>query len=289
MSHQAKPRSFPFRSDERLTATVRPPHEQGYAFLILLMTLTILLISLTVALPNVYTEAQREREEELIFRGNQYARAILLYHNQFNRYPVSVDDLIKRTNGFRFLARAYRDPMTRDGQWRFVHVNAAGAVLDSKTLSLQQPKPGQGQPGTQGTQTGQGQSTTGSPSAFGGPSGSSTSSSFVSSPTMSMSPTSPTSTSSTGIKMPELPPAAPNGEIKGLFIVGVASRSTKRSFRVWNNHDRYDEWEFIGLPQQATGGTVAPQAAGQPGTAQQSPTGPSPMSPASPTSNPNPM
>lgn len=38
--------------------------ERGYAFLILMMMVTILLISLTTALPSIYQEGQREKEEE---------------------------------------------------------------------------------------------------------------------------------------------------------------------------------------------------------------------------------
>src|SRR5690242_9660116 len=75
----------------------------GYAFLILMMMVTILLISLTAALPSIYTEGQREKEEELIFRGNEYARAILFFHNKFGRYPSTVQELVKKTNGIRFL------------------------------------------------------------------------------------------------------------------------------------------------------------------------------------------
>jgi type II secretory pathway pseudopilin PulG len=116
------------------------PHrdEQGYALVILLMVATLMLIALTAALPSIYQEGQREREEELIFRGKQYARAIALFYRQFHRYPVSVEDLLS-TSGFRFLRRAYPDPMTRQGKWRFIHAGANGAILDSKTLGSSGP------------------------------------------------------------------------------------------------------------------------------------------------------
>jgi len=43
--------------------------------------------------------------------------------------------------------------------------------------------------------------------------------------------------------------------------VGVASTSKHKSIRIWNNHERYDEWEFLGI------GTTPEGAAGaQPGT-----------------------
>ena len=116
--------------------------EQGYALVILLMIATLMLVALTAALPSIYQEGQREREEELIFRGNEYARAIALFYRQFRRYPVSINDLLS-TNGFRFLRRPYRDPMTRQGKWRFIHAGANGAILDSKTLGSGGPGGGQ--------------------------------------------------------------------------------------------------------------------------------------------------
>ena len=65
---------------------------------IVMMVATLLLIALTAALPSVYQEGQREREAELIFRGTQYGRAVALFHRQFNRYPVSMKELLE-TNG----------------------------------------------------------------------------------------------------------------------------------------------------------------------------------------------
>jgi hypothetical protein len=41
--------------------------------------------------------------------------------------------------------------------------------------------------------------------------------------------------------------------MSGAFIVGVASTSKKSSFRVYNNHTKYDEWEFLGIDQLANG------------------------------------
>ena len=103
--------------------------------IIVMMVATLLLIALTAALPSVYQEGQREREAELIFRGTQYGRAVALFHKQFNRYPVSTKELLQ-TNGMRFLRQEYRDPMDPKGKWRFIHVNAAGVLLDSKNQPL---------------------------------------------------------------------------------------------------------------------------------------------------------
>ncbi|MGD0125488.1 MAG: hypothetical protein ABSF46_09030 [Terriglobia bacterium] len=111
----------------------------GFALLIVMVAAAVLLIGLTAALPSIYQEGQRERELELKFRGIQYARAIAGFHQKFQRYPANIEDLTKLTSGFRFLRKEYVDPMTPGGKWRFIHANAQGVLLDSKT---QGPPPG---------------------------------------------------------------------------------------------------------------------------------------------------
>ncbi len=136
----------------------------GYAFVVLMIAMTVMLIALAAALPSVYRESQREKEEELIFRGNEYARAIYLFQRQFQRFPKSVDELI-RTNNIRFLRHAYKDPMNPKGKWRFVHVTQNGMPIDSLTLGLQaqaQLVGASGQSAFGQGQSGQGQSGQGS-------------------------------------------------------------------------------------------------------------------------------
>jgi type II secretory pathway pseudopilin PulG len=222
------------------------PDEQGYVLLIIMMMLAILLIMLTEALPSVYTEAQREREKELIFRGQQYARAIYLFHLQFNRYPTSVKQLLD-TNGLRFLRRAYRDPMARNGKWRFIHATANGIITDSKTISP---------PGTAGLQGAQ-------PGLPGGGPGQNA----------AMGPNS-------------LGSSFGSQKIEGAYIVGVAPLSNQQSIIVYNHHAHYDNWEFLGIPGVPGSvirpvlipGLAIPSAPGQPGEA--SPAGaPAPQTP----------
>src|SRR5215470_387571 len=129
-----------------------PVFSDGYAFVVLMIAMTVMLIALAAVLPSVYHESQREKEEELIFRGNEYARAIYLFQRQFQRYPKSVDELI-RTNNLRFLRHAYKDPMSLNGKWRFIHVAANGTLIDSLAMGpRQQPQfvgaSGQSSPGS---------------------------------------------------------------------------------------------------------------------------------------------
>src|SRR5690349_15757745 len=85
--------------------------EQGYILLSLMLMMTLMVIALTIEAPRVAQQIKREKEEELIHRGNEYRNAIKKYFRKFGRYPVSLDQL-ENTNNMRFLRRRYKDPFT---------------------------------------------------------------------------------------------------------------------------------------------------------------------------------
>ena len=200
--------------------------DEGYALLILLMLATVMLIALTAALPSVYTQGQREKEEELIFRGNEYSRAIAMFRRQFQRFPTDVKELLE-TNGMRFLRREYKDPMTKHGKWRFIHADASGAPIDSRTIARPKPpKPLGGDRST--TESGPGSS---DDKAAGDPDGQQAAAEEEKSKSSFF---------------------GDGKDLKGAFIIGVASKSNKNSIRVYNNKTRYGDWEFLGI--EAGGG-----------------------------------
>ncbi|MBZ5560270.1 MAG: type II secretion system GspH family protein [Acidobacteriia bacterium] len=85
--------------------------QHGYAMAALLIALSIMAVMLTVAMPVWKQTAQREKEEELVFRGLQYAHAIGLFQRKFaNAYPPNVDVLVEQ----RFLRKKFKDPITND-------------------------------------------------------------------------------------------------------------------------------------------------------------------------------
>ena len=99
--------------------------ERGYAMAALLVALAILAILLSVAMPVWRHEAQREKEAELVFRGEQYARAVALFRfknaNVANAFPPSIDSLVEG----RYLRKKYKDPMTKDGEFVLIGVGSA--------------------------------------------------------------------------------------------------------------------------------------------------------------------
>src|SRR5580692_5884469 len=136
--------------------------ESGYAFLFAIgLILLMIAVSLT-ALQMGATIRRRRIEQETIWRGNQYARAIRLYYHKTGHYPQTFDDLQKGAPDLHFLRQPYKNPTNpADGSWRFIYVNAAGQIIGStRYANLQQmalmdanggqlPNP-QGQPGQPG-------------------------------------------------------------------------------------------------------------------------------------------
>jgi len=127
-------------SRSRLIAPSRRSAQSGYAYLLALFMMVAMFAAAAVFLQNALTESKRRREAEMIWRGNQYVRAIRLYYHKTGHYPQDLDALQKGLPQLHFLRRAYKDPMdTADGSWRFIYVNAAGQIIGStRYASLQQ-------------------------------------------------------------------------------------------------------------------------------------------------------
>jgi hypothetical protein len=75
--------------------------------------------------------ALREKEAELLFRGDQYRQAIAAYHRIEDRYPQSLQDLVLN-KGFavpvRHLRKLYPDPMTGAADWGLVTAPDGGIM-----------------------------------------------------------------------------------------------------------------------------------------------------------------
>jgi type II secretory pathway pseudopilin PulG len=95
--------------------------QRGYAMAALLVAMAVMAILMTAAMPTWKQMATREKEEELIFRGTQWARAIGAYQRKFaNASPPNADVLIEQ----HFLRKKYKDPMavTEDGEFAMLYV-----------------------------------------------------------------------------------------------------------------------------------------------------------------------
>jgi type II secretory pathway pseudopilin PulG len=131
------------------------PTERGYAPAVLLVGLSVMAVFMTMAMP-VWTQFnKREKEAELIWRGQQYMRAISQFQRKYaNTFPPSVDLLVEQ----KFLRKKYKDPITDDD---FQPIPAGGIVNPGQLPGIgagggRPPSgtpPVQGRPGAPGTAT----------------------------------------------------------------------------------------------------------------------------------------
>lgn len=116
----------------------------------MLVAIAVSGILLSMAMPYWRQVQQREKEAELIFRGEQYARAIGLFQRKYaGAFPPSLDVLLEQ----KFLRRKYKDPMTKNGEFEILYQNSAAALPGQASESARlpgqratQPTPQQAQP-----------------------------------------------------------------------------------------------------------------------------------------------
>lgn len=226
--------------------------ESGYVLLAVMLAVTLVLVALSVELPRIAQQIKREKEEELVHRGKDYATAVKRFvHKNGGRYPVSVDQL-EDTNHIRFLRKKYKDPMTGESDWKMVHVGEAQIKIPTPAPGLSGPggtnpglsgtnSPGTNPPGSNPPPSGQTQlNTNPGGQGLGGP----------------------------GFGQPQTQPSGGNlGSLNtsnigngqtagGGQIMGVASTSKKQAIKEFNDKDHYDEWYFVyDLRLEQSGGT----------------------------------
>ena len=157
-----------FRSFQFLTEV------EGYAMAALFVGLAIMGILMSIVLPVWSQVAKREREVELVFRGEQYSRSIELYQRKnLGQLPVDFQDLVDR----RFLRKLYKDPMTNEGEFQILYEREGSGLV-----GLSEAASSRSRASSQSRQGG---------------------------------------------------------------IIGVASKSTEESLKVYNDGMRYNEWRFV--------------------------------------------
>jgi len=109
--------------------------ESGFTLAGVLVTLAFLLILMTAAATQWSFIKKRAKEEELLFRGRQYARALKFYYKKFNTFPNELEELLDE----KCIRRLYKDPMTGDGEWTLIRgVNTTTALTEVQNR-LQNP------------------------------------------------------------------------------------------------------------------------------------------------------
>ena len=107
------------------------------------MVIAIMAIMMAAAVEIVSFQAQREKEAELIFRGQQYVEGIRLYRQKYGRYPMRMKELWEADP--KVLRRKWTDPITGSDKWGLVFQGQEGQELTAPAvdgaLDLRRPGP----------------------------------------------------------------------------------------------------------------------------------------------------
>lgn len=213
--------------------------EAGYNLVMLMVAITILNILVAVSLPAWSQVIRREKEEELIFRGFQYAEAIRVFQMRYQRFPNRLEELVEVKP--RCIRQLWKDPMTENGKWGLIFQGQQGPLTPQTPGDGVDPDPNARPPrgGRKPPTDPGGDGGGGAPgadddgdggSAFGGP--------------------------------------RKGDEVAVGPIIGVYSKSGKTSIMTFFGKERYDEWRFtVDLFNQAGGpppnqGGMAPRGQG---------------------------
>lgn len=119
--------------------------QTGFTYLTILFAIAVVGVVLASTGIDWSQAAQREKEKELLFTGNQYRQAITLYYERtpgaVKRYPAKLEDLVTDTRfnpPQHYLRKLYRDPVLNQKQWGIVPA-PGGGIMGVHSLSDASP------------------------------------------------------------------------------------------------------------------------------------------------------
>lgn len=119
--------------------------QTGFTYLSILFVIAVAGVLFAQIGINWTQASQREKETELLFVGNQYRQAIMLYYERtpgaLKRYPARLEDLLtdNRYNPPQhYLRKLYRDPVTNSAGWGLIAA-PGGGIMGVHSLSVKMP------------------------------------------------------------------------------------------------------------------------------------------------------
>ncbi|MDP9269233.1 MAG: hypothetical protein M3P27_13045, partial [Acidobacteriota bacterium] len=257
-----------------------PSPESGYVLMVILLMLALLMIALVAIAPREAAQIRRDREEETIHRGTEYARAVKRFYRKVGRYPTRIEEL-ESTNNMRFLRKRYTDPMT--GQpFRVLHYGEQKSVpkgLFGAPIGVA----GSAGAGGGGLSAGAGgglpgaiigNAMGGSPLGGGQASGGQTGGGMGAptfggtAPGSSVAGSGGTTGGTAGTPASSMGTLGSGPTFGGAPIIGVAGTKDQTSLKTWNDKTNYRDWEFYYDPRfdtQPQPQLAVPGGVGQPG------------------------
>jgi type II secretory pathway pseudopilin PulG len=119
--------------------------QQGAVLLVVLLFVLVTTLGASSLVEMHQTQTRREKEEQLLFAGDQYRRAIASYYGMVppggaRALPRTIEDLLndqRFTKPVQHLRRAYPDPMTGRVDWELVQ--GVGGFVGVRSRSTMEP------------------------------------------------------------------------------------------------------------------------------------------------------
>lgn len=264
----------PILNTETQMKKILAVNDRGYTLAAVLTLLAIMAIFLALAVPLWSRVKQRDNEEELIFRGNQYIKAIARYHAKFGSYPPDIKTLVE----LKYIRQEYLDPMTKSGKWKVLHPDALTQTGQAGTINTP------GRNNNNNLVNDDKNRNTNSGSSFGNDRDDRDDNGNDNKDGLS------SDDDENKDEEPEVESVGP--------VVGVVSRSKKASMKILNGQTYYNKWIFVYALQQQQPQQRPPQPppGGTPNTGPNTrppgsggPRPPTPNPNPNPTPNPNPQ
>lgn len=119
--------------------------EWGFTYIGVLMLVALMSIALAAAGEVWHTASKREKEQELLFIGDQYRRALAQFDahtpGKARRAPLSLEELLQDPRypaTRRYVRKIYLDPMTGKAEWGLI-TGPAGEIYGVHSLSEEEP------------------------------------------------------------------------------------------------------------------------------------------------------
>jgi type II secretory pathway pseudopilin PulG len=104
-----------------------------------IVVMALVAIALTVAVQTATFHKRRENEQELIFRGEQFAEGVRLFRARNGRLPLTLDELVKAKP--RAMRKAWKDPVTGKFDWVPVFMGQGGQQVPTGGVPGSTPTP----------------------------------------------------------------------------------------------------------------------------------------------------
>jgi len=101
--------------------------EAGYTLVAVVIGMAVLAILTAAVAPAVSMIMQEDREQELIFRGRQYVRGMVMFQRRYGRFPTSLKEMYDHKP--RTIRQLWKEPICNCDDWYLIALGSPGSSV----------------------------------------------------------------------------------------------------------------------------------------------------------------